>query len=66
MVYATAAAEPTWQTLKSKTVIKVDGEQVPFYLYKIDLVLAALSPDETLKNNCDSRLSIKLRKPRAR
>ena len=39
-----------WRSLKQITVEKSDGEKTPFYAYKIDLVIDALTENQTLKD----------------
>ena len=39
-----------WRSLKKITVKKSDGEKTPFYAYKIDLVIDALTENQTLKD----------------
>ena len=39
-----------WRSLKQITVEKSNGEKTPFYAYKIDLVIDALTENQTLKD----------------
>ena len=45
-----------WRSLKQITVEKSDGEKTPFYAYKIDLVIDALTENQTLKDELRQRI----------
>ena len=45
-----------WRSLKQITVEKSNGEKTPFYAYKIDLVIDALTENQTLKDELRQRI----------
>ncbi|QPI45439.1 anaerobic ribonucleoside-triphosphate reductase [Weissella paramesenteroides] len=56
MDYVETVQEIDWRLLKQITVEKSDGEKTPFYAYKIDLVIDALTDNDELKDELRQRI----------
>lgn len=56
MDYVETVQTIDWRLLKQITVEKSDGEKTPFYAYKIDLVIDALTDNDELKDELRQRV----------
>ena len=56
MDYVETVQKIDWRLLKQITVEKSDGEKTPFYAYKIDLVIDALTDNDELKDELRQRI----------